>query len=101
MKQQRRRNRPRCIHFQPDSICFKPCGKRGYSLERIELSYDEMEALRLGDYEGLYQEEAAQQMGISRATFSRLIQEAHRKVAEALLYGKIIMIQKPHAEETK
>ena len=93
MKRRGRRSGPRRIDFEPVTVCYKPCGKRSYSLERVELGHDEMEALRLGDYEGLYQEEAAQKMGISRSTFSRIITEARKKVADALLHGKIIMIK--------
>ncbi len=59
---------------------------------QIELTLDELEAVRLADYEGLYQEAAARSMGISRQTFGRIIQQAHRKIAEAILMGKMIKI---------
>ncbi len=59
----------------------------------VELTLDELEAIRLADYEGLYQEAAARSMGISRQTFGRIIQQAHRKLAEAVLLGKILKIQ--------
>ena len=59
----------------------------------VELTLDELEAMRLADYEGLYQEAAARSMGISRQTFGRIIQQAHRKIAEAVLFGKILKIQ--------
>jgi predicted DNA-binding protein (UPF0251 family) len=62
-------------------------------LEEVQLTLDELEALRLADLEGKYQEAAAEQMGISRSTFSRTVEAAHRKVAEALVLGKAIMIQ--------
>jgi transcriptional regulator with XRE-family HTH domain len=58
----------------------------------VELRADEFEALRLMDYEGLYQEECAQRMGISRPTFSRMVAEARRKVADVLLHGKRLLI---------
>ncbi len=58
---------------------------------------DELEALRLADVEGLYQEEAARQMNISRATFGRIVEAAHRKVADAILHGKALRID---SEET-
>ncbi len=92
-KRRGRRSGPRNIGFEPESLCYKPCGKRGNRLERVALGHDEMEALRLSDYEGLYQEEAALRMGISRSTFSRIVTEARRKVADALLHGKVIMIK--------
>jgi predicted DNA-binding protein (UPF0251 family)/predicted Fe-Mo cluster-binding NifX family protein len=61
-------------------------------LETIELQADELEALRLMDFEGLYQEECAERMGISRTTLSRTLAEARRKVADALLHGKRLAI---------
>ncbi|KIM04584.1 MAG: hypothetical protein KU29_10340 [Sulfurovum sp. FS06-10] len=73
-------------------VCFKPCGIRGKELDKIELDCDEMEAIRLSDYEELYQQECADKMGISRTTFSRLIQNAHKKIAMALLHGKALTI---------
>ena len=54
---------------------------------------DEVEALRLADYEGLYHENAAQRMKISRATFGRILGQARHKVAEALLKGKALRIE--------
>jgi predicted DNA-binding protein (UPF0251 family) len=61
-------------------------------LESTSLSLDGLEALRLADLEGLYQEEAARRMGISRATFARVLTEARRAVAEALLEGRALLI---------
>jgi predicted DNA-binding protein (UPF0251 family)/predicted Fe-Mo cluster-binding NifX family protein len=87
-----RRRRVRCIGFNPIHLCFKPCGVRGRDLETIELQADELEALRLMDFERLYQEECAERMGISRTTLSRTVAEARRKVADALLYGKRLVI---------
>lgn len=86
------RRRARCIGFNPTHTCFKPCGVRGRGLATLMLRTDEFEALRLLDYEGLYQEECAQRMGISRTTLSRMAAEARRKVIEALLHGKRLLI---------
>jgi predicted DNA-binding protein (UPF0251 family) len=58
----------------------------------LSLQLDELEALRLADREGLYQEEAAARMGVSRVTFGRILQHARAKVAEALLEGKALLI---------
>ena len=57
------------------------------------MTLDEFEALRLADLEGLYQEQAALQMGVSRPTFSRIVESAHKKVADALVHGKAIRIE--------
>ncbi len=61
-------------------------------LEEVALSVDEFEALRLADLEGLYQDGAAERMGVSRATFGRIVETARRKVAEALVLGKALKI---------
>ena len=56
-------------------------------LEVISVTLDGLEALRLADLEGLYQEEAARRMNVSRATFARILAQARRSVAEALVGG--------------
>jgi len=61
-------------------------------LEEVSVSMDELEAIRLADYEELYHEEAASKMKISRQTFGRILNEARRKVAECLLKGKALKI---------
>lgn len=94
MQQLGRRKISRHIEADHRWVCFKPCGIRGKDLEKIELDFDEMEAIRLSDHEGLYQQECADRMGISRTTFSRVIQQARKKISDALLHGKaIVMIQ--------
>ena len=64
-------------------------------LDEVRLALDEMEAIRLADLEGLYHEDAAQEMGVSRATFGRILQGARRKVADAIVGGKALRIEKP------
>lgn len=81
----------RTIYGEPIAQAFKPAGMPGRALETVELRLDEVETLRLADLEGLYQEQAAQHMGISRQTFGRLLEQAHRKVADALLHGKMLV----------
>ncbi len=65
--------------------------------ERIVLQPDEFEALRLADLEGLYQEEAARMMSISRQTFGRILERAHKKVADAIVNGKALKIERAEA----
>jgi predicted DNA-binding protein (UPF0251 family) len=72
---------------------FKPAGVPCSSLDEIVLAVDEMEAIRLADLEGMYQEQAAQQMNISRQTFGRVIESARRKVARALCRGQALRIE--------
>jgi predicted DNA-binding protein (UPF0251 family) len=63
-------------------------------LDEVELSLDEIEALRLCDLEGLNQIEAAKRMKISQATLCRILTSARKKVAKALIKGKGIKFQK-------
>lgn len=64
-------------------------------LLEVELQADEVEAIRLADFEGLYREEAANQMGVSRQTFDRIVRRARTKVAEALVGGHALRILRP------
>ncbi len=88
--------RPCCVRhigFQPSAVLFKPAGVPACALEQVTLTLDEVEALRLADLKGLYQEQAAQEMKISRPTFSRIVEEARRKVADALIHGKALRLE--------
>jgi len=76
---------------------FKPKGIPLAELEEVSLTLDELEAVRLADYERRYQEESAREMRISRATFGRIVNEARHKIAEALTQGKALRIES-HAE---
>jgi uncharacterized protein len=83
----------RCIESIPNATYFKPRGIPLIELEEICISLDEFEALRLADYEGLYHEESAGKMKISRPTFGRILNDAHRKIAECLVKGKALRIE--------
>jgi uncharacterized protein len=74
---------------------FKPRGIPINKLSEVILETDEMEAVRLADLEGKYQEVGAAQMGISRQTFGNIIDRAHNKIAEALIRGKALRINCP------
>ena len=71
---------------------FRPYGASGGADDDVVLTFDEAEALRLADLDGLYQQAAAHQMGVSRPTFGRIIESARRKTADALLNGKKLRI---------
>ena len=77
----------------PESNYFKPIGIPLSMLEDVILTVDEFEAIRLADLENLYQEQAAEKMNVSRQTFGRIIDSAHKKVAEALVRGKALKIE--------
>jgi uncharacterized protein len=88
--------RPYCnriIAGRPAVSIFKPIGIPVTELEEIVMTLDEFEALRLADLDGLYQEQAAEKMKISRSTFSRIVDSARQKVADALVHGKALRIE--------
>ena len=70
-------------------------------LHRQEGWLDGLEALRLADLEGLYQEEAAKRMGVSRATFARVLTAARQAVSDALVNGKAMAIEGGVVERQK
>jgi predicted DNA-binding protein (UPF0251 family) len=72
---------------------FKPAGAPMAALEEVQLLVEEAEAIRLKDLEKLEQEQCAAKMNISQSTFSRLLDSARQKIAEALLNGKSIRIE--------
>jgi predicted DNA-binding protein (UPF0251 family) len=91
-----RPGRPRCprrIATEPVVTYFKPRGVPLQDLDVILLSLEELEAVRLVDLEGLEQEGAAQRMGISRRALWEDLQNARRKIADALVKGKAIEIK--------
>jgi len=85
--------RCRRIRCNPDTNYFKPRGIPLDSLEQVNLTLDELEAIRLADFNGLYQEDAAKKMNISRQTFGNIINSAHKKIADALLNAKALKIE--------
>ena len=94
---------PRPLHCRrvtrlPPCAYFKPQGVTLRKLEEVVLTTDELESIRLADLEGLYQEDAAAQMNVSRPTFARIIESARRKVGEALVHGKALRIEGGHFE---
>jgi predicted DNA-binding protein (UPF0251 family) len=72
---------------------FKPFGIPRRELETIVLSIDEYESIRLLDYEGLLQEQAAERMQVSRPTLTRIYESARRSMAKAFVEGKMIVIE--------
>jgi len=84
----------RRIEFDPNITYFKPQGVPMRDLELVELTAEEVEALRLRNTEDLEQEEAAKKMNTSQSTFQRILSSAYKKVTEALIEGKAIKIVK-------
>ena len=82
----------RIVYEPPSYTEFKPAGVSIKSLEEIQLSLDEFEAIRLADLLGMSHEEAANEMGVSRSTFSRLIVKSRKKIASFFFQGKLLVV---------
>jgi len=85
--------KPRFVRGPPGIDYFKPRGIPLSTLEEVVLKVEELEAIRLKDFEGLDQEECAKKMKISRGTFQRILNSAKKKIADALVNGKAIRIE--------
>ncbi|WP_449241045.1 DUF134 domain-containing protein [Desulfoscipio gibsoniae] len=91
---------PKCrrVEFMPELTYFKPAGIPVSELEEIQLTVEELEAIRLKDLLGLEQEGCAEKMGVSRPTYHRILSNARGKVAVALVEGKAIRVEGGHFE---
>lgn len=87
-----RRKKVRYIQKMPAISQFSPRGKPGRP-DEIELKVDEFEAIKLADYQGFDQSEGAKAMGLSRASFGRILRSGRKIIADALVNGKIIRIR--------
>ena len=88
-----RPQKSRRVAFNPEVSYFKPRGIPMFDLEEVRLTVDQREAIRLSDLQGMSHEEAGRHMGVSRATFGRIVQQARRAVADALINGKDINVE--------
>ena len=83
----------RQISYLPEATFFKPQGIPLTELDRVVVSHEELEAIRLVDFLGLEQKEAAERMDISRRSMAADLKTGRRKIADAILHGKAIAIQ--------
>jgi predicted DNA-binding protein (UPF0251 family) len=83
----------RRVAFNPEISYFKPRGIPMFDLEEVRLTVDQREAIRLSDLLGMSHEDAGRRMGVSRATFGRIVQRARMAVADALINGKAINVE--------
>jgi predicted DNA-binding protein (UPF0251 family) len=88
-----RPHKQRFIGMLPKACLFKPRGIPMSDLEVAVLLLDELEALRLADLEEDQHEHAAAKMNVSRPTFGRILGQAHKTVADALINGKALQIE--------
>lgn len=83
----------RMVSAHPRVSLFTPQGVPPWEVQEVTVPVEGLEALRLADYEGLDQEEAAACMGVSRPTFSRVLTAARAVVAQALVKGWAIRVE--------
>jgi len=83
----------RRIRFNPEITYFKPQGVPMNMLETVELTTEELEALRLKNIEELDQVESAKKMDTSQSTFQRILSSAYKKISRALILGQAIKIK--------
>jgi uncharacterized protein len=82
----------RRIKFNPRITYFKPQGVPMRMLDEIELTAEEVEALRLKNIEELEQVECAKKMNTSQSTLQRILTSAYKKISQAIIEGKAIKI---------
>ncbi len=92
-----RNKRLRKIMAPPRFVGYRPYGCRKHNDLPIELMYEEYESIKLADYKLMNHEQAAELMGVSRATFARIYENARRKIAQALVETKEIITAVGHS----
>ena len=88
-----RPHKPRMVGGGPAATVFKPAGTPAWELEQVVLALDEFEALSLVDGQGLEHEQAAQLMGVSRPTVTRIVASGRNKLATMLTRPAALVIE--------
>lgn len=82
---------PRFVSAYPTVAAFVPHGRPVTG--EISMTIEDLEAIRLSDFENLDQAAAADMMAVSRHTFGRILANARRTIADALVTGKALKIE--------
>jgi len=88
-----RKQKQRRVTIFPEAVYFKPRGIPTYCLQEVALTIDELEAIRIVDFEGKDQAIAAKEMDVSQSTVQRILSQARKKIAEGLVVGKAIHVK--------
>jgi len=80
-----RKKKDRTINDIPDFVGYIPVGIAHENQESVTFLYEEFEAIKLVDYNGLNFEDAAKSMNVSKSTFGRIILNARKKIAKAFV----------------
>lgn len=84
----------RQIRWRGQATYFKPQGIPMKFLEEVDLTLEEFEAIRLKDFLGFEQIKAAEKMKTSQSTFQRILTSARKKIAQGIIEGKALKINK-------
>ena len=87
-----RPKRNRRMGVPPAMQGFKPFGIPFRNIQKVTLLFEEFESIRLADYDGLTQEQAAEKMNISRPTFTRIYDKARKTIAKAFVESIAVII---------
>jgi predicted DNA-binding protein (UPF0251 family) len=93
--------RNRKINNPPVMAGFRPFGMPLCDIEVVKFQYDEYESINLINYQGLPQDLAAEKMGVSRPTFTRVYNRALKKIAKAFVECQAIEIEGGNVEFEK
>jgi len=77
----------------PESTMFGPLNSSDSDRETIIMTVEEYETIRLIDFEGLMQEECADQMNVARTTIQKIYNDARKKLSASLVNGINIKIE--------
>jgi len=92
MKAKGRPRKKKIVEEQPRIDHFSPRGRPGRP-DEVVISIEEYESIRLADHLSLQQKKAAESMGISQQSFSRIVRKARKTVADAIVNAKIIRVE--------
>jgi predicted DNA-binding protein (UPF0251 family) len=86
-----RPKKTRFVSAYPAIAAFVPTGVTVSG--EVFMSVEELESIRLSDFEHLDQETAANLMKVSRHTYGRILADARSILAEAVITGKSLKIE--------
>lgn len=86
-----RPKRPRCIISRPATKGFRPEGLEEKG--EVLLSLEEFEVIRLIDFEGMDQSQAAEIMKVSRQTVGRILKAGRFTLSKALVEARRLKVE--------
>lgn len=96
-----RPKRYRKVDRPPAITGFRPMGSRQCFGQEVILHFEEYESVKLADYDMCTHAQAAEKMGVSRPTFTRIYEAARQKIAQAFVEGRPLMIRGGQAQFTE